>query len=152
MDNESIFVVTDYLPEHVSQVHEIEKDSFAVPWSREALAFENINPNALYLVALCGLRVVGYAGMHVVFELGSITNIAVAPEMRRLGIADLLLKALIERGVDRGVQTFTLEVRASNIAAQALYTKHGFESVGTRRNYYTHPNEDAVIMNRGVAI
>ena len=118
--------------EHLDAVAELERSCFTVPWSRNALAEELDNALSAFLVALDeNDRVVGYAGLQVVLDEGYITNVAVRPDCRRRGVAFL-----------------SLEVRASNYAAIALYGQHGYRGVGRRRNYYEHPKEDAVIMTR----
>ena len=73
---------------------------------------------------------------------------AVSPDARRQGIARALLRELLARAAERALAFVTLEVRASNAPAIALYAQAGFESVGTRRNFYTAPTEDAVLMTR----
>lgn len=88
----------------------------------------------------------GYAGMQVVVGEAYITNIAVDPAYRRMGIGESLLKALIEHGVDRDVDFLTLEVRRSNTGAQELYRKLGFAEEGIRKGYYEKPKEDAILM------
>ena len=82
----------------------------------------------------------------VCFPEGSLDNIAVAPEHRRRGVAEALLSALEAMGRARALSFITLEVRASNQAAVALYEKHGFARVGRRTNYYEKPREDAILM------
>jgi ribosomal-protein-alanine N-acetyltransferase len=91
---------------------------------------------------------VGYICVWVVGDELHINNVAVAPGMRRRGIAGALLEAALDHGRARGVRCAFLEVRASNVAAQALYRRFGFEPAGTRKRYYTHPVEDAVLMKR----
>lgn len=89
----------------------------------------------------------GYAGLHVVLDEGYIDNIAVDPNARRHGVADELLDVFCRFGA-ANLAFLTLEVRASNEPAIALYRKHGFEEAGRRKDYYTKPKEDAVIMTR----
>ena len=90
----------------------------------------------------------GYAGLLVVLDEGYITNVAVRPAYRRQGIASDLL-GVFERFARGHQLTFlTLEVRASNAPAIALYEKYGFQRAGVRPNYYQSPREDAIIMTR----
>ena len=84
-------------------------------------------------------RILGYVGMMYVLDEGYISNVAVAPEHRRLGIADALISKLMERSACLELSFVTLEVRCSNSAAMALYKKHGFIPVGRRKNYYDFP-------------
>ena len=88
----------------------------------------------------------GYANFLHVLDEGDIGNVAVAPEFRRQGVADALLEALCARAAALDLAFLTLEVRASNAPAIALYRKHGFQAVGQRRNYYQKPDEDALLM------
>ena len=75
-------------------------------------------------------------------------NLAVAPEKRRMGVAQRLLDALFLELRARGITSLALEVRASNLAAQNLYEKNGFAQVGCRKNYYVNPREDALILRK----
>jgi ribosomal-protein-alanine N-acetyltransferase len=135
--------------DHLDEVAELERICFSVPWSRNMLAEELDNACAAFLVALDDTdRVVGYAGLLVVLDEGYITNIAVRPECRRQGIAKKLLKVFLDFAQAHRLAFLTLEVRASNYDAIALYGIHGFRSVGRRKNYYEHPKEDAIIMTR----
>ncbi len=124
----------------------IELASFSVPWSRNMLEDELYNDKAYYLVAEHQGRVAGYAGMWQIFEEGHITNIAVDPAFRRLGIGSLLLDDLIAYAKAQGIQALTLEVRVSNAPAISLYESKGFIAEGRRKRYYSDNNEDALIM------
>ena len=79
---------------------------------------------------------------------GYITNVAVRPDCRRRGVAGKLLDVFERFAEGNHLAFLSLEVRASNYAAIALYGQHGYRGVGRRRNYYEHPKEDAVIMTR----
>jgi len=135
--------------DHLDEVVELERICFSVPWSRKMLAEELENLLSAFLVALDDDgRVVGYAGVQVVLDEGYITNIAVRPECRRQGIAGKLLQVFLDFALANRLAFLTLEVRASNYDAIALYGSRGFRSVGRRKNYYEHPREDAIIMTR----
>ncbi len=152
----------------LDEVLEIERRSFAQPWSARAFRSEISLPYALYLVArpakgapptrtirLWPPRkgrettprppVVGYAGVQWILDEGHITTLAVHPAYRRRGIGALLLLNLAERARERGVTRLTLEVRVSNQAAQRLYEAFGFRVEGRRLRYYAD-GEDAWIM------
>ena len=134
-------------PEHIPKVAALERACFpADPWS-EALFREALdNPAAAVLLAQGeGGSLLGYAVVSAVLDEGNLDNIAVAPEYRRRGVADALLGALTGLGREC-LALLTLEVRASNAPAIALYEKHGFRPVGRRRKYYSDPREDAVLM------
>ena len=85
-------------------------------------------------------------GAYTVLDEMQITNVAVSPNARRQGIGNKLIGALTEEAKTHSLASVTLEVRASNLPARALYEKHGFAVVGTRKNFYSHPTEDGVLM------
>lgn len=134
-------------PQHLDGIMVIENLSFRIPWSRDAM-LEEITGNkfAYYLCAAVEDRVVGYAGMWHVCDEGHITNIAVHPEFRGEGVGSALMEGLIGHAVETGIVAMTLEVRKSNIVAQALYRKFGFVDAGFRKAYYADNGEDALIM------
>lgn len=135
-------------PQHLPAVASLERLCFAEPWSETGLEI------------LCrerGLGVVippdkgedtarAYGGMTVVLDEGSITNIAVRPDLRRRGLGRATVTALLNEARSRGVTVVYLEVRVSNAAAIDLYRSLGFSIVGTRKNFYKLPTEDAHIM------
>lgn len=134
-------------PEHLNQVLEIEKVSFPTPWSRSSFSFEILQNNfAYYIVATAGEKVAGYGGMWLILDEAHITNLAVSPDCRGLGLGREIMLELMRRAVLMGVNRMTLEVRPSNLAARRLYTSLGFEERGLRKRYYTDTNEDAIIM------
>ena len=130
---------------HVSAVAELEKQNFSEPWPDIAVRSELTNKLALWLVALDGDTVVGYVGSQTVLQEADMMNIAVAHSHRRRGIARALVEELI-RQLD--AYQLTLEVRASNAGAIALYDSLGFTQVGLRKNYYHKPKEDALILRK----
>lgn len=134
--------------EHVPQVATLEKVCFSDPWSENSVASELENPLSCWLVALDGETVAGYVGSQTVMDETDMMNIAVHPDFRRQGVARALILALIGELKKRGSRYLTLEVRASNDPARALYESLGFAHVGTRRNYYQNPKEDALILRK----
>lgn len=133
--------------EDISQVMEIEALCFSVPWTQEAFTMEiEQNKFARYIVAEVEDTIVGYGGMWMILDEAHVTNIAVRPEFRGRGFGDKVVKAMIAMAEKEGIYNMTLEVRASNIVAQNLYGKYGFESCGIRPKYYQDNDEDAVIM------
>lgn len=133
---------------HIPQIAALERECFSTPWSENMLSDALFDPKASFIVAEDGEGgVLGYAGLQVVLDEGYIDNIAVDPNARRHGVADELLDVFCRFGA-ANLAFLTLEVRASNEPAIALYRKHGFEEVGRRKDYYTKPKEDAVIMTR----
>ena len=127
---------------------EIEKLCFSSPWSaREILREIETNDSARYIVCTDEGRVISYAGLWAVPNEGYITNVAVHPDFRGRGAGSAVLEALLCRTRrEEGLTDFTLEVRTSNVAAIRMYEKAGFRAEGLRKNYYTEPLEDAVIM------
>ncbi|CCY23428.1 MAG: ribosomal protein S18-alanine N-acetyltransferase [Brachyspira sp.] len=116
-------------------------------WSRESFFNELSNELARYYSAFDeNGKLVGYAGSWQILEEAHITNIAVAPELRRRHIGEALLFNIIKDCMANGVKYITLEVRVSNTPAINLYEKYGFKSLGTRKGYYQNNNEDALIM------
>ena len=143
------FEIADVTLEHIDEIEELEKLCFSLPWSRQALISQLPDDMHMFIAALDDDgRVLGYVGMMYVLDEGYISNVAVSPEHRRLGIADSLINALVEKANKKELSFVTLEVRESNLAAQMLYEKHGFTEVGRRRNYYVRPTEDAILMTR----
>lgn len=134
---------------HVKALAELDKACFAVPWSENSFRNEAENALAKYFVAEENGEIVGYGGVWIVGEEGQITNIAVLPKYRRCGIASMLLEKIIEECT--GLCRIVLEVRESNKGAISLYEKFGFKNVGTRKNFYHSPTENAIIMIRGDA-
>ena len=128
-------------------VHEIERQSFSTPWPANAFREElTSNRMARYIVARLDGEIAGYAGLWVVVDEGHITTFGVHPERRRRGVGKRMLLHLAELTVRLGGERMTLEVRASNAAAQALYAQFGFLPAGVRRGYYTDDGEDAIVM------
>ena len=132
--------------EDIGNVHAIELASFTLPWSLNQFQNELKNTCARYLILKEDGIPVAYAGVWFVIDEGHITNIAVRPDRRGLGYGEQVTRALIQLSADSGITYLTLECRRSNITAQSLYRKVGFQDVGYRKRYYTDTNEDALIM------
>lgn len=128
---------------HLPTLAALEASCFADPWSEAALREELNNPPARFLVALCGGEVAGYLGCHHILDEAFIANVAVFPAYRRRGIGRALVEAAKAQAA--GMSRLTLEVRASNEAAIALYRSLGFVEDGVRPRFYAHPTEDAVL-------
>jgi ribosomal-protein-alanine N-acetyltransferase len=132
----------------------IEVASFSLPWTEEMFDSE-LSQDTLAEVLVARLPaagtsppVVGYICVWVVTDELHINNLAVHARWRKRGIARELLHAAMRHGRERGARAAYLEVRASNLAALALYRQARFEAIGVRPRYYTHPVEDAVVMRR----
>ena len=134
---------------HIPQLEALEHCCFSIPWTAEQLKSQLKDPQHEFIAAVSGDgHVLGYVGMMYVLDEGYISNVAVDPDFRRQGIADALIDRLVERCLMHGLSFVTLEVRAGNEPAIALYRKHGFDPVGLRKNYYDRPKEDAVLMTK----
>jgi len=133
---------------HIQQIAEMERICFSDPWSVQSISAELNNALSLWLVAVDGDRVVGYVGSQSVLGWSDMMNLAVLPAYRRQGIGETLVTELIAKLRERKNTCLTLEVRASNGSAIALYEKMGFAVVGKRPNYYHNPKEDALIMRK----
>lgn len=129
--------------EDLDRVYEIEVASFTSPWLKEF--FEMELKHDAYVVEQHGI-IAGFVCALQVLDECTIANIAVKDEFRRQGIAEYILKSLIEVMDSRDVRYYYLEVRATNQAAYALYNKLGFCQIGIRKNYYHDPVEDAIVM------
>jgi ribosomal-protein-alanine N-acetyltransferase len=132
--------------EDIDDILSIENECFSNPWSKQAFIGEMANKHAYYLVAEYNQEIIGYIGVWRIFDEGHITNIAIRKENQNKGFGYELLKDLIDRLEEFEISSLTLEVRRSNNQALALYRKMGFEELGIRKNYYTNPVEDAIIM------
>lgn len=134
--------------DHIRQVAEIEQECFSEGWTfeqfRDALDCDFIE----CVTAALDDEVVGYTVFYKVAGEGQITNVAVRKSMRRQGIAERLLKYIFDYAIKHGISRYMLEVRASNVAAIALYKSLGFTVDGIRREFYRHPTEDAILMSK----
>lgn len=142
------YMLTPMAEEHIPQIAALERICFSHPWSEEALRAELWNDSAVVIAAVGeDGTVLGYAGLQAVLDEGYINNVAVAPAYRRRGVAGALIAALVRFG-EAKLSFLTLEVRASNAPAIALYEKYGFTQAGRRKNYYDDPREDALLLTR----
>lgn len=138
--------IRDFREADAEPLSMIEAASFSMPWSAQAFADLLKHEYCLYLVAEADGRVAGCAGMTILCNEGNIDNVVVSEGDRGQGIAQKLLLELFRRGEERGVGSYTLEVRESNLAAIHIYEKLGFQTEGIRPNFYEKPTENALIM------
>lgn len=137
-----MIVIRKMLKKDLSEVERIEQSCFTSDaWSESSFVYAMENDELLSLTAEIDGRVAGYIVVTRIVE-ASIDSIAVAPEYRRQGVAEKLIRAAFE-GYSGDV---FLEVRQSNLAARELYKKLGFEEISVRKNYYEKPTENAIIM------
>ena len=125
---------------------EIEKACFSEPWSEQSLLSELQREDSIMFAALLDEKVIGWAGLEHVCGEGSVTNIAVLPQNRRIGAGEKLTRSLVDACEQLTLTSLTLEVRPSNGAAISLYKKLGFKELGIRPNFYSFPREDALMM------
>lgn len=131
----------------IVQISHLENVIFSTPWSEKALnEFIKYETNKILVASKDGL-VTGYITYSTVLDEVQIANIAVHPDFRKMGIGQKLLDVLLEISQKEDAAIITLEVRESNIPAVSLYKKCGYEVVGVRKNYYTNPTENAILMN-----
>ena len=132
--------------EDVSFAAEVERISLGdEAWSTQGI-LDTMARNGHYLAAYIDDQFVGHGGFTSVLDEGYITNIAVHPDHRRKGIAFQLTENLKAKAQSLELSFLTLEVRESNLAAIKLYEKAGFETVAKRKNFYSDPKEDAILM------
>ncbi|HEY5618143.1 MAG TPA: ribosomal protein S18-alanine N-acetyltransferase [Vicinamibacterales bacterium] len=131
-------------------VLEVENESFTNPWTRDMYTWELQNRSMCHILLLRteDCRVAGFCAFWLVFDEIHINNIALRPSFRAQGMGSALLGQVLAAGRELGARRATLEVRASNEAARRLYERMGFYVAGVRRNYYTKPVEDALILWR----
>lgn len=135
---------------HIAPIAALERLCFSDPWSENSIAYELTNRLSYWLVAEENGEVVGYVGSQSVLGESDMMNVAVHPDHRRKGIAEMLVLALCKDLKQRDNVCLTLEVRVSNAPAIALYEKFGFTQVGRRPNYYRNPREDALILRKAL--
>lgn len=133
----------------IDAIVRVENACFSTPWSIDAIKHEICENKLADFMIACDEEnnIIGYIGIWTLLDECQINKIAVMPEKRKIGIGKTILNHAIELTRDMGVKSWYLEVRESNTAAQALYRSAGFSSVGTRKNYYINPVEDAVLMS-----
>lgn len=139
--------------EDLDGVLALEELSFNNPTTRDWYEGELERPNVcfIYVLRTPAHRVAGFCAFWLVMEQAHINNLAVLPELRGQGLGTQLLAAIVDEAARLGATELTLEVRASNAPALRLYARAGFDRTGLRKNYYTNPVEDALILSRSPA-
>ena len=132
----------------LDRVTELEKEAFGTEaWTKKDFLDTLKLDYAYYIVACEKELIIGSSGLRISCGEADITNVVVSAGMRKKGVAEFMLRELMRRGSNElGVTAFTLEVRAKNIPAIKLYEKLGFVTEGIRKNFYTDPVDDALIM------
>lgn len=126
----------------------VEKKGICNPWSAGQLKDEFNLPASLLLVAEHNNLIYGYLAFRVIAPEAELIRLVILPDQRRQGGADSLVRSGLRVLGDQGILTCFLEVRKSNKPAASLYDKIGFVRVGIRSNYYRHPGEDAIVMQK----
>lgn len=132
----------------LDDVYIIETECFSHPWSKQSIEEELNNETSLFLVAKEENEVIGYIGMSIVIDEGYIFNVAVREKYRNKGVATALINELVTYGKKNNFSFITLEVRESNLPAILLYSKFGFIKAGERKDYYSNPKENAILLTK----
>ncbi len=132
---------------HIKDIARLEEICFSTPWSEQTIT-DAYKTGTRFFVAEKNGAVLGYVGISAIIDEGYITNIAVFPEFRNMGVATALLENLFGFAKQNSLSFISLEVRESNNPAISLYEKLGFKVEGKRKNFYTHPTEAALIMTK----
>lgn len=146
--NSTDLTIRKMTAEDTSAVAEIESECFSSPWTKQGLLSETENPSAQFFVLEKENEIVAYMGMHIVLDECYIANVAVKSTHRKNGYGQLLVENALAVAEDNSCAFITLEVRISNSPAISLYEKCGFEKVGERKNFYSCPTENALIMTK----
>jgi [ribosomal protein S18]-alanine N-acetyltransferase len=138
----------------IEAISQIETESFAQPWKRQAIIDELDCSDSCQYAAKVFVKsqphavVIAYIFVRLLIDEMHIMKIAVTPQWRNRGMGEALLSAIQVEGKRRGANTVLLEVRHSNIAAINLYQKTGFQTIGIRPNYYPQTGESALVMSK----
>jgi ribosomal-protein-alanine N-acetyltransferase len=141
-------------PADLDAIQDVDRLSFPSPWTRAMYEEELGQPGLAFIIVLRthSARVAGYCSYRLVADELQVNNVAVRPEHRGQGFGRALIVSALNHGRAAGARTALLEVRRSNLAAQALYRGLGFVQIGERPRYYSHPAEDALVLARAVRI
>lgn len=132
----------------IKQVAQIESLCFSHPWSEESIYDSFINPCNQFYISVEENKVLGYIGLSVIIDEGYILNVAVHPDYQGKGIGKALVKTVDDFAIENNLAFVTLEVRPSNEKAVSLYESFGFTKVGERRDYYSNPKENALLLTK----
>ena len=138
----------EMLVEDLDQVMEIENDLISPPWTREGFFTFLLKDENMFLVVEEKGQILGYCSMQTVLDEGDILNVAVTRDRQKEGIGYFLVDSMLMLAAARGIHIVHLEVRESNGSARRLYQRLGFKEDGFRKNYYTEPVENAVLMTK----
>lgn len=145
---ELISVSYDSIGNFLNDIHAIEQSSFRTPWSIQSFVEQIELPFSHIWCLKDQKRVVAYCCFWMVLDELHLLKFATHPSCRRKGLGSKLMEEICNFSTNHGISRIDLEVRASNSVAISFYKKHSFEKVGVRKNYYTNPKEDALLMSR----
>ena len=147
-ENISIIRITKASPrEYTDKIALLEQQNFSAPWTKDMLLRAFADREKVFFAAICDGELAGYIGAQLIVDELDIFNVCVDEAFRRRGIGALLVQTLKIAAPNFGALRLCLEVRASNAPAIALYEKQGFIEGGRRKNYYSAPREDAILMD-----
>lgn len=126
----------------------VDSAAFSDAWKETAFNDEIKKDYSYYFICERDGKIAGYAGIWCIYETAELIRIATAPKFQRRGVANMLMQEILNCAKDCGCERMMLEVRRSNIPAQALYRKFGFDEISVRKGYYN--GEDAIIMEAKV--
>lgn len=147
-ENISVIRINKACPEeYPDKIALLEQQNFSAPWTKEMLLRAFADRDKVFFAAVCDGELAGYIGAQLIVDELDIFNVCVDEAFRRRGIGELLVQTLKDAAPNFGALRLTLEVRAGNAPAIALYEKQGFILGGRRKNYYSKPREDAILMD-----
>lgn len=139
-------IVKRCIAEDIEQIYNIEEKSFSDPLKKETI-LKDLGRESYYCYGLYDGDLKAFISFEKVFDEAQIISVATNPSYRRMGYAKALFEKVCEMVKAEGICLFTLEVRKNNTAAITLYERLGFKKVGERKNYYSNPVCDAILMD-----
>ena len=136
------------IPADATGIAALEEEIFSDAWSYRDIQDLICTEGGMCFTAIDGGEVIAYVIGRLIAPEGEIYRVAVAPHKRQRGIGYRLLDYAVKTSKGQGLERLFLEVRSRNIPARKLYTAYGFKEIGTRKNYYKDPQDDAIVMLR----
>ena len=143
-------IIREMQEEDAVFVAELENSIFNMNTKADTLADECKRENSVYIVACEGDSIIGYCTIIASFETADLCNIAVKEDYRKQHIAEMIFEYAVKKCRAKSVERILLEVRESNTAAILFYDKMDFEKIGMRKNYYSNPSENALILQKDI--
>lgn len=138
----------EMMVDDLEQVTELEQSMFPDAWTKEGFFTFLTKDNTMFFVVEEKEKILGYCGMQTVLDEGDILNVAVSQDRQREGIGYFLVDGMLKMAELNGIHIVHLEVRETNGTARRLYERLGFKEDGLRKNYYTDPIENAILMTK----